>query len=178
TLCNRGLNKLQNFPPPIFQITKLPELIRQLEIKYRKLIAKMALNNDPENVSKDLETSLTQVLQTNERRRIKDSGQSKEKANEENQLLISDLLNELDRKDLDDLRKLLAGRKPKDILAELYVQSFDIRNLNIDLVKKKDELSKLNFQLKYLEEIVEEREEEIKAFKEEKSKNNKFTNIT
>ncbi|CAI2166019.1 40_t:CDS:2 [Funneliformis geosporum] len=64
----------------------------------------MNLKNNPENSLKVL---------VNE---SKDLKQSKMKYDDENQLLLSFLLNEIGSKDLDNLRELLAGRKLTEIL--------------------------------------------------------------
>ncbi|CAG8707603.1 10437_t:CDS:1, partial [Funneliformis mosseae] len=52
-------------------------------------------------------------------KKIKELLQSKKKADNENQLLHSFLLNEIGSNDLDNLKELLAERKLTEILAEL-----------------------------------------------------------
>ncbi|CAG8706478.1 1621_t:CDS:1, partial [Funneliformis mosseae] len=93
--------------------------------------------------------------------------QRKKKNDDENQLQLYSLLNEIGCKDLDHLRELLAGQKLTKILAELDDRRKNVKNLNFDLTKKSEELSRLSFQIKYLEEHFKEREQVIKVEQQE-----------
>ncbi|CAG8631507.1 3449_t:CDS:1 [Funneliformis mosseae] len=86
-------------------------------------------------------------------KRIKDLEQSKKKADDENQLLLSFLLNEIGSKDLDNLKELLAGHKLTEILAELDNRKREVQNLNF-------ELSNVSAQFKYSEEKIKAQEKE------------------
>ncbi|CAG8636158.1 6017_t:CDS:2, partial [Funneliformis mosseae] len=93
--------------------------------------------------------------------KIKELEQSKRKSDEENQLLLSFLLNELgiNFNDLDNLRELLAGQKITEILAKFE----NIRQENLNLTAKIEKFSNLNSQFKYLERKFNEHEEKAKA---------------
>ncbi|CAG8516296.1 4943_t:CDS:2 [Funneliformis mosseae] len=110
----------------------------------------MVLKQNSEKALKDLE------------KKIKGLELSKKKANDENQLLLSFLMNELGSKDLDNLRKLLSGRKLTEILVELDERKNDVQNLNFDLTIKREELTNVISQTKFLEEKIKEREQEVK----------------
>ncbi|CAI2171260.1 14537_t:CDS:2 [Funneliformis geosporum] len=101
--------------------------------------------------------------------RIKDLEQRQKNADEENQLLC----NEIGIKDLNDLKKLLVGRKITEILDELDDRKLATQNLNFDLTKKTEEVSTLINQFKYFQETINnlekkvgEREEEARAYRE------------
>ncbi|CAG8697197.1 10234_t:CDS:2, partial [Funneliformis mosseae] len=90
-------------------------------------------------------------------KRIKNLEQSKKKADGENQLLLSFLLNEIGSKDLDNLKELLAGQKLTEILAELDNRKQEIQKVNLDLKITREELSNVS---------VKAQEKEVKAKQE------------
>ncbi|CAI2177693.1 11858_t:CDS:2, partial [Funneliformis geosporum] len=95
--------------------------------------------------------------------------QRKKKADDGNQSQLNSLLNEIGCNDLDHLRELLAGQKLTKILAELDDQRRNVQNLNFDLTKKNEELSRLSSQFKIFEEKAEvkaKQQEIIKALEE------------
>ncbi|CAG8504780.1 626_t:CDS:2 [Funneliformis mosseae] len=92
------------------------------------------------------------VIKKNLKEENKELKQSKEKADEEIQLLHSLIWKENDSKDLNKLRELLAGQKITEILAELEDRRKNIQYLNFELSKR--------------EIIIETQEKEIKSKKE------------
>ena len=128
---------------------------RTCSIKKRRINRKMDLDN---NTNRTLE---------NLKNRIKELEQGKKKSDDENRLLHTFLLNEIGSKELDNLRKLLAGQKLTEILAELEERRQEVQNLNFDLKIMREEFSKLRSQFKDLEKEVKMREEET----ENKQKN-------
>ncbi|CAG8669723.1 13866_t:CDS:1, partial [Funneliformis mosseae] len=121
-----------------------------------------------QNLEKDLK---------NLNKRFKDLEQSKKKADDENQLLLSFLLNEIGSNDLDNLKELLAGQKLTEILAELDSRKQEIQNLSFDLTitrenvgaQSKDFEEKIKAKqetINTLEEIIKERDEDVRTKQE------------
>ncbi|CAG8734943.1 8069_t:CDS:2, partial [Funneliformis mosseae] len=97
----------------------------------------------------------------NSEKRFKELEQSKKEADDENQLLLSFLLNEIGSKDIENLKKLLAGQKLIEILTEL-----DVRKQDIQSEVKIKEQEKSQCKITELEETIGEQENKVKSMNE------------